>query len=302
MFKRYRGIADIIVGAVFVVGAVFKAADVNLFAVQISFYGVIASPAGIDVAALGSLWVEMALGFALLLGARFRGLTYAFTLALLLVFTGLIAYGWAFHNLQDCGCFGKHLELSPGVSIGKNVVLALLCLVGWRSASSPFARWKFGLLGYGVPVLAACVTVAYAYAHLEAAPEQEGVFAQFVFEEEGIKYDLGKGEYFVPVLDMTCEHCMASVQQVNALASTPGFPPVVALCFEEAQGDLEDFRAQTAPEFPLHPLGSLRRLFAGLSGPTPPGFHIIRDGKSLKFWGENAPSAEDVARALQGNP
>jgi hypothetical protein len=284
---RHRRVAEIILGAVFGI------ADVNLFAVQISFYGVLSNPAWVDAAALGSLWAETILGCALILGARLRGLTHAVTLALLVVFTALIAYGWAYHGLEDCGCFGKLFEMSPGVSIGKNVVLAILCIVAWRRADS----WRSYAIRYGIPVLAAVVTTGYGYAHLEAAPKQESVFAQFVFEQDGLKYDLGHGEYFVPVLNMTCEHCMASVEKTNALAQTPGFPPIIALCNEDDPGDLANFQAKTAPDFPLHSLGSAKRLFYSLIGKEPPRFYLVRDGKPVKFWDERVPSAEEVMKS-----
>jgi hypothetical protein len=286
---------------VFVVGAVLKAADVNLFAVQVSFYGVLSNPAWIDAAALWALFTETALGCALILGARLRGLTHAATLALLAVFTALIGYGWAFHGLEDCGCFGKLIEMSPRVSIGKNVALAILCMLAWQCADAS-SNWGARAIRYGIPFWAAVAATGYAYAHLEAAPKSDaGVFSQFVFEEEGVTYDLGTGEYFVPILNMTCEHCMASVAKTNVLAQTPGFPPIVALCYEDEEGDLANFQAQTAPEFPLHPLGAAKRLFFSLIGKAPPRFYLIRDGKPVKFWDEQVPSAEDVLKAV-GNP
>ena len=67
---------------------------------------------------------------ALLFGWRFRAVLYGAVLALLGVFTGLILYGWMFKNLKDCGCFGP-IEISPGMSILKNAVLALMCMAAW---------------------------------------------------------------------------------------------------------------------------------------------------------------------------
>jgi hypothetical protein len=223
-------------------------------------------------------------------------------LALLVVFTGLIGYAWIFHGIQDCGCFGP-IEMSPGVSIGKNAVLIILCLFAWRGCwRSPqlSASRRSVLIRYGISVVAACGVASYAYAHLEAAPKKDGAFSEFVFEVDGVKYDWGVGEYFVPVLSMTCKDCMASVEKINALMETPGFPPVVALCYEEAEGGLGDFEARTGPGFPLHSLGSSIRTFFNLIGQTPPRFYLIRDGQAVKFWDETVPSAEEVSSARGG--
>ncbi len=294
--------AEILLGAVFVTGALLKAADVNLFVVQITHYGVLSDPGFVSAAALGTLWVEIWLGCALVLGARLLGMVHAAVLALLVVFTGLIGYAWAFHGIQDCGCFGP-IEMSPGVSIGKNAVLILLCLFAWRGCwRSPqlSASRRSVLIRYGISVVAACGVASYAYAHLEAAPKKDGAFSEFVFEVDGEKYDLGIGEYFVPVLSMTCDHCMASVEKINALMETPGFPQVAALCYEEAEGGLADFEARTGPGFPLHSLGSSIRTFFNLIGQAPPRFYLIRDGQPVKFWDETVPSAEEVSAARGG--
>jgi uncharacterized membrane protein YphA (DoxX/SURF4 family) len=122
--------AEAIVGLVFVAGALLKAGDVNLFAVQITRYGVLSSPVLVSAAAVGTLWMETSIGLALVLGARVRGAAYAATLVILVGFTGLMGYAWAFHNIADCGCFGP-IEMSPGVSIAKNVILVALCLGAW---------------------------------------------------------------------------------------------------------------------------------------------------------------------------
>jgi hypothetical protein len=293
---------EAIVGLVFVAGAILKAGDVNLFAVQISRYGVLSNPALIDAAAVGTLWIETSLGLALVLGARLRGAVHAATLAVLAGFTGLIAYAWAFHNIADCGCFGP-IEMSPGISIAKNLILAAACLGSWLGYSRSLdrrPRLRSLLIRYGACAVAACGVAGYAYAHLEAAPKQTATFSQFVFEIDGEKYDLGRGEYFVAILSMKCDHCMASVPEINALAETPGFPQVVALCYEEEKGAMDTFEAETGPDFPLYSMGSSVRTFSDLIGQEPPRFYLVRDGMPLRFWDKTVPLAEEVLAARDG--
>jgi hypothetical protein len=295
--------AEILVGAVFIAGALLKANAINVFAVQINYYGVLSNPDIIDIAAIGTLWVETALGSALLFGVRLRGAIPAATLALLAAFTSLIAYAWAYHGIKDCGCFGP-IELSPGASIAKNVVLAALCLFAWigSTKTQPVPRGALrGAAHILLPILLACAAAGYGGTHLEKIPAKtDGPFAQFVFEEDGEQYDLNRGLYFVPILNMTCEHCMASVEKTNALITAAGFPRAVALCYEENEGELNDFRNQTNPAFPLHSMGPSIRTFFDLIGDEPPRFYLLRDGKAVKYWDKTPPSAEEVFAALNG--
>lgn len=298
--------AELLLAVVFLAGAVLKAIDVDLFVVQISYYHVVERQFLLTVSALGTLWIETALGIALLLRLRLRGLTFAAVLGILAVFTGLIAYAWAFYDLKDCGCFGA-IEMSPRVSIAKNVFLVLCCGAAWwgcRRAVAP--KGLHPLVSVAVKMLAcvvaAAAVVAYAYSNMEIVDnDTPRPFAQFVFEADGVQWDLGQGEYFVPVLSMVCEDCMASVTTINDLALESDFPPIVALCYEDNKGDLEAFRQTTGAVFPLYSLGDRVRTFYELVDPEPPRFYLIRDGASLQYWDEKPPEAS-VVRDLLAQP
>ena len=296
-------LAELLVGLVFLTGAVLKAQDVNLFIFQIKHYGVFEEQILLNLSALGTLWIETALGIALLLGLRLRGLTSLAALTLLAGFTGLIAYGWAFHNLKDCGCFGR-IEISPQVSIAKNVVLVLLTAFAW------WGRWKrpahrtkipLTLAKMAICLAAASAIVVYARNHIEAIPESARPFAQFVFDLDDIHYDLDHGEYFVAMLSMDCPECMATVPAINDLTEIPDFPPVVALCYEETTGALDTFREATAPTFPLYSLGDKILTFSNLIGDAPPRFYLERDGEPIACWDLTVPAPEQVLQARE-NP
>ena len=297
MQRISRGV-EILLGTIFLLGAVLKATDINLFAVQIKFYGVLASSQLINTAAIGVLWIETALGLALVLGFPFRKWILAAVLMLLMVFSGLIGYGWFFHGLKDCGCFGP-IEMSPGISLFKNVLLALMTVaVGMGTTRGfPSMPQRIGIRCVIIGVMAIGVS-GYAMAHLESAPDQERPFAQFVFEEDGLPWDLGKGEYLVAMLSMTCEHCMASVPKLNEMTQTEGLPSLVALCYEEKTGELESFRTETDPLFPLHSLGNRVRIFFGLIGNEPPRLIYVKEGKQIQFWDVPFPSPEELRSQL----
>lgn len=288
---------EAVLGLIFLAGALLKAGDINLFAVQISFYGVLQGVDWLVVAALGTLAVETALGLALLLGLRLRGITYGAVLGLLAGFTGLIFYGWLFHGLKDCGCFGP-IEISPGISIAKNVVLGLLCGGAWwgYTQSAPVARGRSLLAGQVLAsVLAAAAMPGYAWTQLETLGDESRPFSHIeMIDDMGAPVDVSTGDYVVAILSSTCDHCLELMPQINELASTPGLPPLVGLCYEEKPGTMEEFAQASAPVFPLVSLGDRVRTFFSLIGSAPPRFYLLRDGHVVKYWDDEVPEAEAI--------
>ena len=328
--RNVARLCEIVAGAYFVIGAIPKAMDINRFSVQMSAYQVITDKALLPWFALATLFAEIALGVALLVGLRLRGVTVLALQAMLLVFTGLIVYAWAFHGLEDCGCFPL-LKMSPPVSIAKNVVLFAMGLFVWhalirsprleaRQESDPLLRGRFGggwpgiAARFSVSLLAAVAAVAYAaprverIAQVSANPQEKGGdtagidYAQFVFTTDMGSFDLGKGVHLVPILSMTCEDCMGKVPLLNDLMAQPGMPPMVALCYEDKAGDLDNFRGQTQPMFPLHALGDQPLLYFNLRGQDPFRITLVRDGRALAHWDGRVPAAQEVSDALETPP
>ena len=295
--------AELVLAVVFLSGALLKALDINLFTVQIRAYGLFRDPSFLAVAALSTLAIETFLGAALLFRIRVRGWTYAVVSALLVVFTFLISYGWLVSDLEDCGCFGP-IEMSPQVSIAKNILLLLLAAAAWLglrfgqfAEASPLTR---GRARIAMCAFLATVIVLYAFSQMEPvvkATEDSRPFAQFVFDLDGVHYDLGKGEYFVAMLDAACEHCMATVEDLNQRLILPDFPPIIGLCYEQETGLLDEFRDATGALFPLYSLGDRVRLFFSLVGEAPPRFIYVYEGRQIVYWDLEVPDATLVALA-----
>ncbi len=296
-----------LIGIIFLLGAILKALDINLFSVQIAAYGVITTKSLLPYVALGTLAVETFLGAALLLRLRFQKLTFLALTLLLLVFTGLIIYGWAFNELEDCGCFGP-LEMSPGISITKNILLLILTAIAWHHAhrTSPAEAVPLHRYPY-VRLACTCVFVAgllgYAYVGLQAenlpdSPEQ-GKYSAFVFDLPEGHFNLGEGEYLVALLSMSCEHCMEVVPELNELFFLPDLPPIVALCLEENEGAMSSFCAQTEPLFPMYSIGNRVRLYFELIGEETLGLSYVRDGHSMYYWDGVIPPYDELQSFLQ---
>ncbi len=301
--------AEVVLGAVFLLGALLKAgvllesSDIDLFAVQIGGYGVITNKALLGPVALVVLGVELLLGLCLLLGLRFGVLTILAAQGVLVVFTGLIFYGWIFHGLADCGCLGA-IKMPPAVSIAKNAVLLGLGALAWagiakraRPAGRPRGLvWRLA----AVPLFSGLVLWHAAGDLQRVAPPAEGAapFAKYLVEAPEGVYNLGEGEYLVAMLSMTCDHCMAEVPALNELLALPGLPPLVALCLEEQAGNLEEFRAMTGPQFPMYSLGNEMLEFFNLIESAPPHLAYVRQGAQVLFWVEHVPPYEELIEAI----
>lgn len=305
-------IVEGVVGAYYLLGALPKAADINTFSVQMSAYHVIEDRQLLPVFGCITIFAEFAVGLALLLGLRLRGLTYVVYHGMLLFFSALIVYAWAAHGLEDCGCFPL-IAMSPQVSLVKNAILLLLgAYSGWVLSGPGSALRRPPLRGPGMlPRFAGALAVsvlatAYAWATVDRLDggntgegEETGPFAVFHIDTPEGLYDLGQGTYLVPIMSMTCEECMAKVPEINELMFLPGMVPVIALCFEEEPGEMERFRNETQPMFPLHSLIGRPLVYYSLRGEDSFRLSLVRGGRAVAVWDGKLPTPEELLSLLE---
>lgn len=77
--------------------------------------------------------LEFAFGLSLLLLWR-RELTLSLALAVLLLLSLLTMAGLLKYNIETCGCYGRHVRLTPWQSIKLNVAYFMIALIGLVSA------------------------------------------------------------------------------------------------------------------------------------------------------------------------
>lgn len=310
---------EVLLGAFFLFAAFLKVQNPNLFAVQIHEYQVLTDKSLLGPAALFFIVVEMTLGAAMVLGLRLRGLTLAAVQLLLVFFTGLIAYAWAYHGLKDCGCMGE-VRMGPGVSIVKNAIMMVLVCCTWAGRHVANGSTVRPETGIGNKVLAAAIIglVSLSASYVEfyrsrttGAPPPEngpqlsntapGPFSKYVITTDAQeKYDLGHGVYLVALLSSTCEHCMATVPTLNEFVLRPDvLPTLVGLCYEPEPGSLEIFRITTAASFPLYSLGDDFLTFSQYIGQEPPRLSLVRDGHAIQSWDGVMPALEELVAAVQ---
>jgi hypothetical protein len=302
-------------GLLFIVSAALKALDITAFAVQIWYYGVVHGRLLLRLAAVFTVWLETLLGVALLVGWRVRGWTLRVVFALLVVFTGLILYAWAFNDLKECGCLGKYLQMSPEVSVLKNVVMMALVGAAWfgyrkREPSAAAAEVSLYRKYVGPITAALCVVVvfgalAYGQRNQAGGPklptgpyDKNRPYAQFRLESDGDLWDLGNGEYFVVLLSDSCDDCEEIMLELNDLQMRlPDVPPVVSLFLGEEER-FNELVELVDPEYPTFLIDDLTFVELLPDQTPPPGFVHVRDGKEVHYWEDALPDDEALMEAL----
>ncbi len=289
-----------IAGVIFIVSAVLKALDMRMFELQILGYGILEDPQAVTAAAFGTVGVETLLGMVLLAGMRFKGAVWLFTLALLAGFTALVGYGWLFQDLDECGCFGAYVEMTPAATITKNLIMIGFIGAAWfrrRSLAGDKPPGEWLALRVAAAVLGAlAVTGAGVYGVYGAGPaEADRPFAEMTYQDGAVTVELGEGEHLIAMYGANCEHCMGTVPDLHGLMFAEGVPPVAAFLSGEPD-EIEQFRAITQPLFPLEPIELVE--FVRHIGSAPPRFILVRDGAIVAYWDDEAPEAEAVRAAL----
>jgi uncharacterized membrane protein YphA (DoxX/SURF4 family) len=139
-------IARLLVGAVLVyAGATKTAAPVEEFAIVIANYRIL-PPDASQTAAAFLPWVEMVLGWALILGFRKREAALG-SLALFGAFLfALASVQMRGIELPTCGCFGEGIHFTPPQAFLFDALLVALCFAAWRAAPSSLSldSWTEG--------------------------------------------------------------------------------------------------------------------------------------------------------------
>lgn len=298
---------ELLTGLYFIIGALPKAWDIDKFAVQIAAYKVLEAPGLLLSASFFTVFAEVALGVALILALRFRGLLYLAVQAMIVIFSGLILYAWVYHDLKDCGCFPV-VAMSPPVSLVKNVLILAATLFAWKELVGfriPFPSIDKASVIKGVLcLLAGLVFVGISWRKADFTwvntqqGNSEGIYAQFqIFSDDG-SYDLSDGTYLVPVLSTSCPECISKVPELNLLWENTDLPSMIALCYEDAPGDLDQFIAMTGPLFSTYSLGDRALLYFTLIDNEPFKFVLVHNGYEVASWDGEVPGLNELLEAI----
>ncbi len=133
-FKWLAHVCRIVLGVTFIFSGFVKAVDPWGTAIKVQEYLSIYGLESLSGLRFGfSIWLcgaELMMGLMLLFKVRIR-LISIFALASMLFFTGLTFLSATWLPVEDCGCFGDAVKLTPWQTFAKNLVLLPLSVIVW---------------------------------------------------------------------------------------------------------------------------------------------------------------------------
>jgi uncharacterized membrane protein YphA (DoxX/SURF4 family) len=143
--------ARVIVGAILVyAGAAKAAAPAEEFAIVIGSYDVL--PREMVLTAATFLpWVEILVGWSLILGLRLRAAAACAGALFASFLFALVSVKAKGIQLPNCGCFGDGIHLTIAQGLLFDSALASLCWLAWRSAPARLSLDSWAEGGYTQP-------------------------------------------------------------------------------------------------------------------------------------------------------
>lgn len=183
-FKWLSHACRIVLGVTFIFSGFVKTVDPWGTAIKIQEYLSIYGLESLSGLRFGfSIWLcgaELMMGLMLLFKVRIR-LISIFALASMIFFTVLTFLSATWLPVEDCGCFGDAVKLTPWETFAKNLVLLPLSVVVWwryrRDRIFAFSKAEVGmhrallLLGHGAGHLLLCASAADRFQTLQGGGE-----------------------------------------------------------------------------------------------------------------------------------
>lgn len=234
--------------------------------------------------------VEVILGICLILNYQVRRAAF-FVFILTFVFTIAFLFAHFVRGVEDCGCFGDWLQLSPTVAIIKNVLImagALFLLLKSEVSSqryswqvviiSVFAAFSFALSGYTVDK---SLSTALSINTLEGKNLSETTL-NVLSDKVKVK------RYACFIFSPSCPHCWNATENIKSLKESGLYGDVIGVIADSRGGSLENYKTQMKPNFEI--LTVKQENIDGTLGMRVPKLLIIENGVITKlFQGDEIP-------------
>ena len=242
-------VASGLVGLVFLGTGTLKTLDSIRFVQQLRRYRLL-PPAWIFPAALLFIAVECALGTALVLGLSPWPLPAA--ALMLTALAALTAWAASTGRVEDCGCYGGLIMLTPAQSLALDGVYVALLAVAWSLAPRDHAA--AGALSWLAVAAVFVAALVASWRSLRAPLVDLGLLrVGRAWRRSWLKQysrDVTKGAHFIVFLSRDCPYCKRWVPLLNVIEVQPDLPSVVAI-MSLGDDERKGFLAEHLIRFPV---------------------------------------------------
>ena len=211
------------IGAFFIISAVLKLLGLDHFELYIYSFKLF-NLTLCELAARSIIAAEILVGILLIVKARYKE-AWWLTLLMLIGFSLLLIYVILFRNDSNCHCMGELVEITPSLSLVKNLVLIALMLVIRKEEDYPF-RKRIRVLALVGSFIAAIVPpfVLFPIDDIYNAFSKPEIYNEANlngFLQDSVMQDIqiDDGNYIVGIISSGCDFCRTSCLKMSEIAS-----------------------------------------------------------------------------------
>ncbi|HLP14158.1 MAG TPA: MauE/DoxX family redox-associated membrane protein [Flavobacteriales bacterium] len=282
---------NVIVGSVFILSAWLKTNPIDYFETKISFFGI----EGVMGAVVARLIIagELLIGLFLITQFTIGKLVYKTTIAVLSIFIiinliDLIRFG----NDTDCGCMGLTVQVSPLMSIAKNILLIGMTIFSMRFGTITWKLPVFATIAIALTPFSSVFMYKPVYVYENVKMPKKGTRPDFTIMDvhpgfKGKTYksnaELSKGKKIVAFLSLTCPHCKMAAYKLNGFKALDPELPIYFILNGDSSNMDQFFKVTGKPVVDMaHFNGNSD--YADMSGYELPAIFLLKDGVVELQW------------------
>jgi hypothetical protein len=264
----------LLLGSIYLISGVAKAADINGFADIIVQYGF----PKLYVLAPVITSIEIILAFALLLFWNTRKVAL-FSLGFIILLSVIFLIGLLFMGIEDCGCLGSFYQIPAWLSLLRNVFMIFASYWLYKNAIE-FKNNEFEIakpiIAFGLGLVTLCITGFEMKETYYAVSYTQGDKIKNTFLEE---YEQkGDSKKLIFIFSPQCWHCMKVTPTLNNLLKQKKYDEIIGLYPKEIpESFVKQYVIDLKPIFKTVPIpyDSIRKITRGF-----PLFLTLKDKKN----------------------
>jgi len=276
MKSRISVLLRLVLGALFIVSAYSKLISPGLIEIILVDHGLAGSREAAAAFTRILIGIEFAVGLLFLQPFSLKKIVIPVSVLFLALFTLYLGYtGFILNDMQNCGCFGELIKMSPVESIIKNIAMIALLVI--------LFKWSDDRKNYFIAPLIAALSVSAVFMIVPVKSQKDFKFAEFTNFTGAGRVDLSRGDKLIAVMNTECDHCELAAKELAGLKKKMKWlPELYTLYFSEGSITADSFRVMTKYDSPYTMINTNQ--FLNLIGQSPPRIYWLKDGVVKEIW------------------